>query len=219
MPSDAIHERIFIEDNIFFNMGNAISAFKGGLKIRNNYLLNAQSAGMGLIGVSDAFLEGNVIENTNLSGGNVDNAGLYLYNSSKIFLLGNVFKDTQATPTTPCAVRFIEPISDVFIQGNDFRGPFTVSVFSFYGAVTNLKVLNNPGYNPQSASTPTVPPSPATFGPYPYPVTIIVYGGTVSDISIRGLSTGLTSGTFYLYPGDTLTITYSVAPTVKIYPQ
>lgn len=74
------------------------------------------------------------------------------------------------------------------------------------------------GYNPQAASTPTVPASPATFGPYHYPVFITVTGGTVSDISIRGQSTGLTSGSFYLYPTDSLTITYTAAPTVTLYP-
>ena len=83
---------------------------------------------------------------------------------------------------------------------------------------SHTKALNNLGFNPQSASTPTVPASPATFGPYSYPVMVVVYGGTVSDISIRGLSTGLTSGTFHLYPGDTITITYTATPTVKIYP-
>jgi parallel beta-helix repeat protein len=95
-----------------------------------------------------------------------------------------------------------------------------------YGNTNNIQnsgtgtiIIDNPGYNPQAASTPSVPASPATFGPYAYPMMVVVYGGTVSDITVRSLSTGLTSGTFYLYPGDTIVITYTVAPTVKLYPQ
>jgi archaellum component FlaF (FlaF/FlaG flagellin family) len=54
------------------------------------------------------------------------------------------------------------------------------------------------------------------------PVTVYVFGGTVSQISITGpgingtpitLTPGPTSGTFRLVPGDSITITYSVAPT------
>jgi hypothetical protein len=46
---------------------------------------------------------------------------------------------------------------------------------------------------------------------------ITIGSGTVSDISINGSTTGLTSGTFILRPGETLTPTYSVNPvwTVK----
>jgi hypothetical protein len=101
------------------------------------------------------------------------------------------------------------------IAFNDLTG----NLGPFYGLQSSRIVAGNNGYNPQSASAPTVPSSPATFGPYPYHAMVVVYGGTVSNISIRSLSTGLTSGTFYLYPGDTITITYTVAPTVKIYPQ
>jgi hypothetical protein len=42
---------------------------------------------------------------------------------------------------------------------------------------------------------------------------VTVGGGTVSAISIGGASTGLTSGTFVLSPSDTITVTYTVAPT------
>ena len=42
---------------------------------------------------------------------------------------------------------------------------------------------------------------------------VSIGGGTVSAIAINGTSTGLVSGTFILTPGDTITPTYSVAPT------
>lgn len=43
---------------------------------------------------------------------------------------------------------------------------------------------------------------------------IIVSGGTISVIAINGVTTGLTSGTFSIDPTETLTMTYTVAPTI-----
>jgi len=47
---------------------------------------------------------------------------------------------------------------------------------------------------------------------------VIVSGGTVTVIAINGVATGLTSGVFTLNPGDSLTPTYSVAPTFLVKP-
>jgi hypothetical protein len=43
--------------------------------------------------------------------------------------------------------------------------------------------------------------------------TITVAGGTVTAIAINGTATGVTSGTFVVPPGGTITLTYTVAPT------
>ena len=42
---------------------------------------------------------------------------------------------------------------------------------------------------------------------------ITIGGGTVTAIAINGTTTGLTSGTFYLKANDTITVTFSAAPT------
>jgi len=102
------------------------------------------------------------------------------------------------------------------VSGNIFVDAGASGIVSVVGS--NTVVADNVGYNPQSASTPVVGASPATFGPYNYPAFITVYGGTVTDISVRSQSTGLTSGSFYLYPGDILTVTYTNVPTVVLYP-
>lgn len=47
----------------------------------------------------------------------------------------------------------------------------------------------------------------------PVPVSVTVSGGTVTGISINGGSSAGTSGTFTLQPGDSIAVTYSVAPT------
>lgn len=47
-----------------------------------------------------------------------------------------------------------------------------------------------------------------------FPVTAHVSSGTVTVIKVDGVTTGLTSGSFRLKRGSTLSITYSVAPTL-----
>ena len=47
-----------------------------------------------------------------------------------------------------------------------------------------------------------------------YPVWVDVVGGTVTVIEVGGYTTGLTSGSFLLLDGQSLAITYSVAPTL-----
>jgi coenzyme F420-reducing hydrogenase beta subunit len=46
---------------------------------------------------------------------------------------------------------------------------------------------------------------------------VIISGGTVTQIAKNGVNTGLTSGTFIVGPGETLTPTYSVAPTALFF--
>lgn len=69
-------------------------------------------------------------------------------------------------------------------------------------------------YNPVGPlAAPAMPVSGATvMNMFPEPVRISVFGGVVSDVSIDGTSTGLTSGMFELQPGETITLAYTVAP-------
>lgn len=63
-------------------------------------------------------------------------------------------------------------------------------------------------------TTPAVPASTVTeTNTTTVPVTIYIRSGTVTNITIDGVALGMTSGTFRLNPGDTISITYSVVPT------
>lgn len=74
----------------------------------------------------------------------------------------------------------------------------------------------------QTTQSAAVAPTVITVGASPYTYTntsgqnLILYvsGGAVTAVSLSGVTTGLTSGTFYLGPNDTLEITYSTAPTM-----
>jgi hypothetical protein len=41
---------------------------------------------------------------------------------------------------------------------------------------------------------------------------VYISGGTVTDIAVQGISTGLTSGVFQVGVGRSIRLTYSVAP-------
>lgn len=53
----------------------------------------------------------------------------------------------------------------------------------------------------------------ASFNNNPYTVAITVAGGTVTQIAVNGIVTGLTSGTFYVPAAGSIAVTYTVAPT------
>jgi hypothetical protein len=65
---------------------------------------------------------------------------------------------------------------------------------------------------------PQIPAVPASGTPYTNPygadVTAFVSGGVVSAINVAGQSTGLTSGAFRVPVGQTITLTYTSAPSI-----
>jgi hypothetical protein len=54
----------------------------------------------------------------------------------------------------------------------------------------------------------------AAPNPNPVPVSVTVSSGTVTAIAVNGVSTGQTSGTFTVPGYGSITVTYSVAPTL-----
>lgn len=65
-----------------------------------------------------------------------------------------------------------------------------------------------------SFATPSVPASatPAT-NTSPLPATVVITGGTVSSVSVNGVTAGSGDGTYAVPAGGTIAITYSAAPT------
>lgn len=78
-------------------------------------------------------------------------------------------------------------------------------------------IYNNPGYNPVGNFTaPTLPATTTAYtNNYGYPCRVSVSGGTVTEITLDSIATGLTSGAFVIPIGGTIAITYSSAPTWK----
>jgi len=82
---------------------------------------------------------------------------------------------------------------------------------------TANRVSDNVGYNPVGPITsPTVPTSTTAFtNNYGSNAMVYITGGTVTAVTVGGTATGLTSGGFRVPSGQTIAITYSVAPTWK----
>jgi hypothetical protein len=117
---------------------------------------------------------------------------------------------------------------DWLITGNSFaqnnnNSPTPLSV--------DTTVVNNSGYNPlgtianpwqpsgaliNSGGGSADPVSGRLYTVRQSPKTIIITGGTVSQIAIDGTPTGLAAGVFKLGIGETITVTYSATPTTKV---
>ena len=106
--------------------------------------------------------------------------------------------------TAPC---------NLYASDCDFTGNTDGSVL--VGGGNGGRVSNCLGYNPTGPQTaPTIPASGTSLtNPFPFDTTVYVTGGTVTAIAVGGTSTGLTSGSVFIPVGETITLTYSSAPT------
>mgnify|MGYP001404285004 CR=1 FL=1 len=142
--------------------------------------------------------------------------GIYFVNGVSEFSVRNCRSGQQAgyANTQKYGIAVASGASNNYmITNNDVRLNVTAGI-SDGGTGTNKRLTDNLGFNPVGSITP--PSIPASGTPVTnnkgYPVRVFVTGGTVSNIAINGTNTGLTSGGFLLGPGDTITLTYSAAP-------
>ena len=105
-------------------------------------------------------------------------------------------------------------------NGNDFYNNVifgnTSSAMTLIGSTSVAR--NNVGYNPVGALTaPTVGASPWTYtNDNNVRATLYVTGGTVTSIAQYGVTTGLIAGAFALEVGQSVTVTYTAAPTAAL---
>lgn len=135
-----------------------------------------------------------------------------------------LFSGNDATPWGPeqgdiWMVRRITVKSNVLTDTaryQVFRGSTPSDVANAY---TSRQLIE--GFNPGSAAitqpVPTQPPvqasTVATQNNNTYPVNVVISGGTVTGVTIEGVSAGTGDGTYLVQPGNSIFITYSVAPT------
>lgn len=174
--------------------------------------------------------------------GNVFDRGLtryiFLEGASQSVISGNVF-GARATGAT--GTNIIDAngggnggnvISDNTVQSGSSWTNFYVEAAGLGGTPPNLIANNqtqglgitlvtgqargNQGYNPvgHAVAQPAVPASTvAQTNTTGVDCMVYVAGGTVSAIAVGGTSTGLTSGAFHVLAGETITLTYTGAPT------
>lgn len=107
----------------------------------------------------------------------------------------------------------------ITVSGGAMRGTWAVGLTgcTVPPPAGRIYIDNMRGLNPMTAAKTPTPAVPASNGVvtnnYPSPVRIAIVGGTISNILINGSGAGTAPGMYILYPGETIAITYTVAPT------
>jgi hypothetical protein len=174
-------------------------------------------------GTNDININGNTFKNCSTT----TNDGNILLNGSNVVITGNRFTGGPNRPIQMNGAADVWTISD-----NDFTG-MTTPAPSILGV--GSKIVNNTGYNPVGvittpfpsstgnltdvAQTNAAPASAAVITNKLTPKTVIQTGGTISAVTINGtsFSTGTTFLIWKLEIGETFSVTYTVAPTFKVY--
>ena len=179
------------------------------------------SAIVGEGGNNDVVVSGNVIDGTNLA---VPDASIVFHGAERITITGN--KIINNKKGSPIAMKGSS--KDWLIAANSFaqntgNSPASLSADS--------SVVNNSGYNPvgkialpwrpdraltNDGGGSANPVSGLLYTVSQSPKTIIITGGSGTQIAIDGTATGLSAGVFKLGIGETITITYSSLPSTAV---
>lgn len=176
-------------------------------------------------GNNDINFTGNEVKNCCVftTDGNINLQG------NNVVITGNRFRDGPNRPIQMSA----SSTDSWTICDNDFTG-MTNTASALNGTLS--KVYNNMGYNPigvitnpfptsgsgnitNSSQAAAVPASGTTQTVVYTPKRIIMTGGTISNVTIDGTTVASAASNFYLAlgVGETFSVTYSVAPTIKVY--
>jgi hypothetical protein len=179
------------------------------------------SAIVGEGGNNDVVVSGNVMDATNLV---VPDASIVFHSAERITVIGNkIINNLTGSP-----IGMKGSSTHWLITGNSFNQNSSNSPAPLSADST---VINNSGYNP--VGTIAFPwhanfaltndgggsANPVNGRPYTVrqsPKTIIITGGSGTQIAIDGTPTGLSAGVFKLGIGETITVNYSSPPTSTV---
>jgi hypothetical protein len=105
--------------------------------------------------------------------------------------------------------------NDVQVKGCKFTAAdYATGIVGGTQAFVGGMFRDNKNLNPRGNVSPAVPATTvAQTNNTGVDATVYIAGGTVSAIAVMGVTTGLTAGTFRVPVGQTITLTYTVAPT------
>jgi hypothetical protein len=179
------------------------------------------SGGVVVSASNDVVISGNVIDGTNLK---VPGASISFTDAQRITITGNKILNNPNGPP----IEMNKSSKGWYIAGNSFdhnesNSPAPLSADS--------TVVENAGYNPvgiisapwrtngdltNDSGGDANPISDQVYTVRQSPKTIIITGGTVTDIAIDGTSTGLSAGVFKLGIGETILISFSATPATRV---
>lgn len=231
--NDWVCKRIAVTGNeILRCLGEGMIVYGGdSLTVTNNVISfcasNAGPAGFGgaldVRGVANSEFIGNVVVNNGHGGIGLDDASI---NSVTVHTANNLF---AANIVRDDGKNYDAFDGSAQTQGSGIKelatgqGPNTYLNNLVTGNTTNWSITStgntlrgNTNYNPvgKFGAQPAVPASTVAYtNILNTDATAHITGGTVTVISIGGQATGVTSGTFRVPAGQTIAITYTVAPT------
>jgi hypothetical protein len=186
-------------------IGNTISQFG-----RCGFLHSSGTA----VGYDFVLNDNNIFDNSQSNATAVFQTGV-CFNSpvNNLTMVGNhIYDSGGGTQKYGISFNTNGTITNGLISSNNLIGNAT-SAFNFVGTFTG-SIVNNPGYNPLGASTVTPGASPWTYTAGNTPETLYIYGGTVSTVVKNSITLATASpASVTLQPGESVVITYTVAPT------
>lgn len=98
-------------------------------------------------------------------------------------------------------------------QGNayalEWGAQLTPGLRTDTGAANGATLDQGAGFSPPSVPSSATPAANTS----PLPATVVVSGGTLTNVSVNGVTAGTGDGTYTVPSGGTIAVTYSVAPT------
>ena len=177
-------------------------------------------AGASLDGLSGVTIKNVVFSNCFAEANNSSNSnfpGLYLANLSQVSVRGGVYAAgayNNGVNTQYSGIQIGGGTTDLLISG-PVVAPNTTAPIIVGGANTRLQIRDALGYNAVGQAPITVGASPFSYTTGYSVEVVYIYGGTVSNIKIGATTVATASpATLALSPNETITVTYSAAPTM-----
>jgi parallel beta-helix repeat protein len=227
-----------IENSMFLNAGTTSYLTRVNIcTVQSNQFIQGNGTGLTLWGSWENNVQGNTFYDESATTG----SGCY---DIKIFCINQEFNSTGNTiknnkcysdiTNKPSNCIYIGDTnsSGNFIEENDFEN-FTSPISD--AALNSTRISNNAGYNPKGKISSPISGnggaffcdagnnatfvSTTVYNNTESPKVLYMSGGTVTVVAVDGMTLYTTAGsyTIYLGYGDTLSITFSSAPTITVY--
>lgn len=139
--------------------------------------------------------------------GNIGRSGVYLDGSAQHT---NIASNRIAT-STGAAIKETSGCNYTTCRNNDVTTSTTIDISTAGG---NSVYEGNIGFNPVGSFAVGTTGSPMTLTAGRTATMFTIAGGTVSDITVGGVATGLTGGSFMIPANTSMVVTYSAGPTI-----
>jgi parallel beta-helix repeat protein len=207
-PGTAL-DQVYVGNTIDAGNGDGILLiFVDGFTVSGNISDRHHTSGIALQGCTNGQIVGNVCKNGQTAFG-IQLSGT----NSHLTIAFNRCYDNQTTKTQAFGIVTAATDSLLRIIGNDLVGNLSSG---FINNATSVYTSGNAGYNPVGFVSPQ-PAMPASgtvvTNTTTSDVTVHIAGGTGVGVAIAGVATGLTSGSFRIPAGQSITPFYATAPT------